>query len=399
MAVYSNSRQLTVGSFAVVSSISEPGSLPLSRPAVTKGCDVVRLGFMPLTDCAPLVVAEMLGLFQGHGVRVELSPLNAWVALRDRIAIGQLDGGQMLAPMPIASSLGLGSVARAVSVVSVLTSQGNTITLGDTLLADIEKAAPALAKLRPLPAEALAAAIRMRKRKGQEAPILAIVYPFSSHNYLLRYWLASAGIDPDTDVLLRAVPPPLVADELAEGRIDGFCAGQPWGSRAVDLRAGRIVLGTGDIWPNHPEKVFALSSELLEHAPETAAALVAATIQAGKFLADQANLKQAAKWVHYYALPQVPLSVVEQSLSRRLPYGPDEMEQPFAAPEFCPARSCPHTAHGQWWLRQMQRWGHAGEAPSGLIERLWRTDIWLAGAARAGFPADNLIVSPCPDGA
>lgn len=382
-----------------MSSISEPGSLPLSRPAVTKGGDVVRLGFMPLTDCAPLVVAEMLGLFQGHGVRVELSQLNAWVALRDRIAIGQLDGGQMLAPMPIASSLGLGSVARELSVVSVLTSQGNTITLGDALLADIDEAAPELAKLRPLPAEALAAVVKMRRRKGQEPLILAIVYPFSSHNYLLRYWLASAGIDPDTDILLRAVPPPLVADELAEGRIDGFCAGQPWGSRAVDLRAGKIVLGTGDIWPNHPEKVFALSTELLERAPETAAALVAATMQAGKFLADPANLKQAAKWVHYYALPQVPLSVVEQSLARRLPYGPDEIESAFAAPEFSPARACPQTVHGAWWLRQMQRWGHATDVPPELIERLWRTDVWQAGAAKAGFPVDDVIITPCPDDA
>jgi len=380
-----------------VSSITEPTSLPLSRPAVTSGRDLVRLGFMPLTDCAPLVVAEMLGLFRGQGVRVELSQINAWVALRDRMVIGQLDGGQMLAPMPIAATLGIGSVPREVAVVSVLASQGNTITLGDPLLTEIEAAAPELAFQRPLPAQALAAAIKVRQSKGLEAPILAMVYPFSSHNYLLRHWLASAGIDPDVDVLLRAVPPSLVADELAEGRIDGFCAGQPWGSRAVDLRAGQIVLGTGDIWPNHPEKVLAVSAELLERAPDAVSGLVAATLQAGAFLADPANLKQAAKWVHYYALAQVPLSVVEQSLARRLPYGPDETEQPFAAPNFSPSQSRPYAEHGAWWLRQMERWGHVKETPPGLVERLWRADIWQAGATKAGFSVDEATCAPCPD--
>ncbi len=356
--------------------------------------DVLRLGFMPLTDCAPLIAAEALGLFRKHGVQVQLTPLNAWVAVRDRIAIGKLDGGQMLSPMPIAAALGLGGVSSDLAVVSVLAGEGNSITLGEDLLAEIEAAAPDLAKLRPLPAEALAAALRVRRANGRGVPTLAMVYPFSSHNYLLRHWLASAGIDPENDVLLRAVPPPMVADELAEGRIDGFCAGQPWGSRAVDLRCGRIVLGTGDVWPGHPEKVLAISAAYLERAPAQVEATIAATIEAGIWLSDPANLPQAARWLHLYALPQVPLPVVMQSLAARLPLGPDEAESAFPSPRFDAASTCPHPEHGAWWLSQMQRWGHARMTASpNLITRMWRSDIWCRAAAMAGLSS---VMPPCP---
>ena len=312
------------------------------------------------------------------------------------MAIGQLDGGQMLSPMPIAASLGLGGVPRDMAVVSVLASQGNSITFGEQLMADIEAAAPSLSALRPLPAEALAAALKLRRAQRRSIPVLAIVYPFSSHNYLLRHWLAEAGIDPETDVLLRAVPPPMVANELAEGRIDGFCAGQPWGSRAVDLRCGRIVLGTGDIWPRHPEKVLAVSAAVLERAPEMVAGAVAATIEAGAFLSDPANLRQAAKWVHLFAMPQVPLAVVEQSLSNRLRLAPDEADAPFSASDFSPAQSCPDPAHGAWWLGQMKRWGHATATPNHLITTLWRPDIWRKAAPLAGFDPALAVSSSSP---
>ena len=369
----------------------------LHRAARIVDTDVLRLGFMPLTDCAPLIVAEAAGLFHKHGVAVQLSPLHAWVALRDRMAIGKLDGGQLLAPMPIAASLGLGGVASDVAVVSVMASEGNTITLGEALIAEIEAAAPDLAKLRPLPADALAAALRARKAMGREAPILAMVYPFSSHNYLLRHWLAAAGIDPEIDVLLRAVPPPLVATELAEGRIDGFCAGQPWGSRAVDLRCGRIVLGTGDIWPGHPEKVMAISAGYLDRAPERVEAAVAAIIEAGEWLSDPANLPQAARWLHLYALPQVPLSVVRQSLAAKLPLAPDEAERDFANPRFSLPSTCPHPEHGAWWLTQMQRWGHApASARPDSITRLWRPDIWHRAVSRAGLNPAQPVPAPIP---
>ncbi len=369
------------------------------RASLAAGSDVMRLGFMPLIDCAPLIVADELGLFTRHGVTVSLTPLNAWVALRDRIAIGKLDGGQMLCPMPIAAGLGLGGVASALAVVSVLASQGNAITLSEALIAELDLPQGATADPSNI-AASLARAVRARAAAGRPKLVLAVVYAYSSHNYLLRHFLAAAGIDPEHDVILRAVPPPQIADELAEGRIDGFCAGQPWGSRAVDLRCGRIALATADIWPNHPEKLLAISSATLARDPDRVTAVVAATIEAGHFLADPANHAQVALWLHERALPQVPLAVVRAALSTTLRRAPDEAPALFASPNFDPALSCPSPTHGAWWLRQMRRWGHAPQGTDDIIGQIWRPDIWQR-AARLAPPANRLSPSiptqlPCP---
>jgi NitT/TauT family transport system ATP-binding protein/nitrate/nitrite transport system substrate-binding protein len=346
----------------------------LERGRESAGSDVLRLGFMPLTDSAPLIVADALGFFARHGVSVSLSPLNAWVALRDRTAIGRLDGGQMLAPMPIAAALagGLGAELR---VVSVLSRQGNTITLGERLMAEVAEVAPEWAGVRPLPAAAMAAVIAARKASGRTMPKLAIVYPFSSHNYLLRHWLAQAGIDPERDVDLRAVPPPLVAGELAEGHIDGFCAGEPWGSRAVDLRAGEIALTTADIWPDHPEKVFAVSAACLARAPEQVERCVAALIEAGQWLSQPENRSEAARLLHLRAMPGVPQEVIARSLSSFLVYAPDEA--PLAAPAMQFDATCPHPEHGAWWLQQMQLWQQMLREKQLWMQRELKPWLWM----------------------
>ena len=376
-------------------------TLTLNRPAIAHDSAVLRLGFLPLTDAAPLIVAQSLGLFRRHGVRVTLTPLNAWVALRDRIAIGRLDGGQMLAPMPIAAGLGLGGLPTSISVVSVLSCQGNTITFSRAMMAELARSAPSAAG-HLMPATALAALIAARRaaRPGAWArPALAVVFPYSSHNYLLRHWLASAGIDPDRDVAIQAVPPALVADELAEGRIDGFCAGQPWGSRAVDLRCGEIALTTGDIWPHHPEKLFAVSAAHLARNPHQVAAAVAALIEAGIWLAQPQNLNEAARLLHAHALADVPLAVVAHSLAARMAWAPDGTRGPGASIPFEPASSYPHPGHGAWFLAQMQRWQHAGQAPPDLIDTIWRPDIWALGAVRAGIAPAAPAMPPCPGAA
>lgn len=367
----------------------------LERPAPQRrDGDVMRLGVLPLTDSAPLIVADALGLFARQGVNVELAPLNAWVALRDRIAIGQLDGGQMLSPMPIAAALAHDGYSTELRVMLVMSRQGNTITFGEPLMAEMAQICPALASIRPLPARALAAVIAARKLAGGDMPRLAIVYPFSSHNYLLRHWLSEAGIDPERDVDLCAVPPPLVAGELAEGRIDGFCAGEPWGSRVVDLRAGRIALTTADIWADHPEKVFAVSAECLERAPEQVERCAAALMEAGVWLSDAANRPEAARLLHTRAMPGVPQEVIARSLAHELVYAPDEAPRAAGATMF--DATYPHPEHGAWWLRQMQLWQHVPPLASDAIGRIWRPDMWRLAAARAGLPTTIPTRTLCP---
>jgi ABC-type nitrate/sulfonate/bicarbonate transport system substrate-binding protein len=282
-------------------------------------------------------------------------------------------------------------------VVSVIARQGNTITFSERLMAEIAAANPGLSLHQPLPATALAAAIAARHASGKPAPRLAMVFPFSSHNYLLRHWLVAAGIDPEHDVELTAVPPPLVAGELAEGRIDGFCAGQPWGSRAVDLRCGRIALTTADIWPNHPEKVLAVSAQRLARTPEQVASTVAALIEAGIWLQNPANIAHAADILRRRAMPDVPEAVLAQSLTDQLVVAPDEAPITTTGLQFGPEATYPHPDHAIWWLQQMQRWQHApADISPDRIARLWRPDIWRRGAAQAGIATTTPAMPACP---
>jgi ABC-type nitrate/sulfonate/bicarbonate transport system substrate-binding protein len=377
-----------------------PVAVPLGTPHIDTS--VLRLGFVPLTDAAPLLVAQAKGLFRRHDVRVELVPVGAWAALRDKLAFGRIDGAQMLSPMPIAVTLGLAAVQAPLVVAATLGLNGNTITLGHALWGEIEAAAPGLAAQRPLPAAALAAALAARVAAGLPAAVLAVVYPFSSHNYLLRHWLHGGGIDPDRDVRLTVVPPPDIADALADGSIDGFCAGEPWGSRAVDLRVGRIALTSADIWRDHPEKVLAVTAEQAARHPTRLAAAQAAVIEAGRWLDRPENHAEAAHLLVAEMLPDLPASVVALALEDRLVMAPDEAPVQAPGPVFHAGHATyPFPAHGDWWLGQMRRWQHVPpELDPGDTRQIWRPDLWLRAAALIDEPLPPVIApGVMPDGA
>jgi len=363
-----------------------PNAVSLGAPHLDTS--LLRLGFVPLTDAAPLLVAQAKGFFRRHDVRVELVRVGAWAALRDKLAFGRLDGAQMLSPMPIAITLGLAAVQAPVVVAATLGLNGNSITLGHALWGEIESAAPELAIRRPLPAAALAAALSARAAAGRPAPVLAVVYPFSSHNYLLRHWLHAGGIDPDRDVRLTVVPPPDIADALADGAIDGFCAGEPWGSRAVDLRVGRIALISADIWRNHPEKVLAVTAEQAARHPARLAAAQAAVIEAGRWLDRPENHAEATHLLVDEMLPELPLSVVALALEGRLVMTPDEAPVMAQGPVFHAEHATyPYPAHGDWWLSQMRRWQHVpAELDPGDTRHIWRPDLWQRAAALIDEP-------------
>ena len=367
-----------------------------SHPGQTADASVLSLGYVPLTDAAPLLIAEAKGFFRQQGLTVSLSPAASWASLRDRIAFGLLDGAQMLSLMPIAATLGLGGVQTDLIVAATLGRNGNTITLGNPLAEEVAAASP-LMDTNPLPAAALVPVLAARRAAGRPAPVLAIVYPFSSHNYLLRHWLAEAGIDPERDVRLVVVPPPGIADALADGSIDGFCAGEPWGSRAVDLRVGRIALTTGDIWPNHPEKTLAFTAARAAREPASVTACVAAVIRAGAWLDAPENQHEAAH-ILTRAMPSVPEEVIGLGLRGLLRRHPDS--DPIQAPGLIFQRdgaSYPFPAHGAWWLSQMRRWGHVPkETDETIIGRIWRPDIWRQAAALTGeaVPLTDCAVTP-----
>ena len=353
---------------------------PLASPALHSGGADLSLGYVPLTDAAPLLVAAAKGVFRAHGVSVALAPAGSWSALRDRVAVGAWDGAQMLGPMPLACHFGLGGVTADVVVTATLGRNGNMLVLGHRLMAELGEVD------WPLSAAALGPVLLARRDAGRPA-VLAVVFPYSSHNYLLRHWLEAAGIDPDHDVRLVVLPPSALPDALADDAIDGFCAGEPWGSRAVDLDVGRIVLGSAQIWPGHPEKVLAFSAAALARDPAPALAATAAIIAATAWLAEPGNIPEAVDILHRTALPNVPAAVIALALRGQVIRAAGEA--PTALPGailHSAAATIPDPAHAAWWLAAMRSWGHAPRGEQAATA-LWRPDLWQRAAAQSGLPA------------
>jgi ABC-type nitrate/sulfonate/bicarbonate transport system substrate-binding protein len=341
----------------------------------------LRIGFVPLTDVAPVLMADALGLFAQHGVRVTISREASWAALRDKLAFGALDGAHLLGPLAIALATGAAGIRRRVTVTAGLARNGNTITLSHGLAARIG------AFEAPLGASAFAAAVHARAEEGLPPPTLAVVYPFSSHNYLLRHWLAQGGLDPDHDIRLVAVPPPQMARALADGAIEGFCAGEPWGSHAVAIGVGRLALMTGDIWRDHPEKVLAFAEGVAEREPEAVLAATAAVAEAARWLEDPANRCAAAALLHERGFPSVPPATLALALEGKVAAPPGGSATVLAAPMRFESASCPQTDEAGWWFDAMRRWGHlpaAATRAEGIAP--WRPDLWRQATARLSPP-------------
>jgi len=240
------------------------------------GATALRLGFVPLIDCAPLVMAKELGLFRKRGLRVTLSRELGWATIRDKVIHRELDAAHALAPMPFSATLGLGSIRCPCLTALVLNLHGNAITLSQSLW---QRGVRDGASLR-------AEVARLRR---SQLLTFGVVLAHSSHHFLLRSWLAASGIDPDRDVRIVVVPPPQMAANLSAGHLDGFCVGEPWNSVAIRARAGWCVATSAELEPGHPEKVLMVRRDFAERRHDEHLALVAALIEACRFCDDTAN--------------------------------------------------------------------------------------------------------------
>jgi nitrate/nitrite transport system substrate-binding protein len=321
----------------------------------------ISLGFIPLSDCAPLVVALEKGFFADQGLQVSLSREPSWANIRDKVCFGSLDGAQMLAGMPLAAALGAEAFQVPMVTAFSMSLNGNAITVSNALHQRLLNAG--MPPRAPATAAALKKLLAEDKARRREPLRFAMVYPSSSHNYLLRYWLDSAGIDPDRDLRLSVVPPPLMADCLRKGMIDGYCVGEPWNARAVEEGIGRVLIASGEIWNNHPEKVFGVTREWAERHPNTHQAILRALLAAARWL-DQAENRQET--VEILARPEyvnTPASTLAAGLLGRFAYGPGETPQdrPDFHVFFRYAANFPWTSHAEWILAQMLRWGQLRE--------------------------------------
>ena len=352
---------------------------------------------MALSDCAVLAVAKEKGFFERHGLNVRLSKEVSWANIRDKVVVGELDGAQMLAAMPIAASLGIEPFQVPMITAFSLGLNGNAITVSDSLVQHMYQVDPEAMASPITGALALKKAIATFDRKL----VFAHVYPYSSHNYELRYWLASAGIDPDEDVRLVVIPPAQMVNHLKAGDIDGFCVGEPWNGLAVRSGIGHTLLTSYDLWNNKPEKVFAVTRDWFDRYPATHQAVLVAMLQAAQWADSPDNRQELAEILCNSGYVDVPLDVVSASLNGNLEAlcrHPAESLSDFNV-FFRYAASYPWASHAQWYISQMYRWGQIGD-PLNIrhaASNIYRPDLYREAAQLAGTscPLKNEKIEGC----
>jgi ABC-type nitrate/sulfonate/bicarbonate transport system substrate-binding protein len=315
----------------------------------------VLAGFVPLVDCAVLVAALEKGFAREHGIELVLVREPSWSSLRDHLVLGHVDCAHALAPLPIASTLGVGHVEAEMLVPFVLSRGGNAITLSSALAREIERLLGAVPAAPAAWGRGLASIVESRSK-----PLtLGMVHPFSGHNFELRYWLGAAGIHPDQHVRIVAIPPPLMTESLAVGHVDGFCVGEPWSSLAVERGIGRIVATKAQLFPRGVEKVLAVRPTL---AAEGAVlrALVAALAAAAAWVDAPSNHEEVAALLARPAYVDVPPAIIMRSLGGRLELGGGAR---LAEPDFLYfhrySANYPAVDEALWIYAQMLRWGNS----------------------------------------
>jgi two-component system, oxyanion-binding sensor len=351
---------------------------------------IVHAGFIPLVDCAPLVIAKALGFDREHGFELRLHREVSWANIRDKTELGIFDCAHMLAPMAIASTLGLGRAPVAMIAPMALNLNGNAITVSNALYAAMEAADAEATRAGGMRAAlALAKVVHTRQARGEPPLTLGMVYPFSCHNYDLRCWLASAGIDPDEDVRLIVVPPPFVAQVLLEGEVDGYCVGAPWGSVSADNGSGLIVATKQELWAGSPEKVLGVRMDWAERNPALLQKLLLALLTAAAWLDRPENHAAAARILARPEFVGVLEAIIARPLSGNIvrPAGAETPPNPDFVVFHRYAANFPWVSHAIWLLTQMQRWGQITE-PLDLAQtarRVYRPDIYRAAAKAFGI--------------
>ena len=341
---------------------------------------ILNVGFIPLLDCASLVVAQEKGFARAEGLELRLLRESSWANIRDRVTVGHFDAAHMLGPMVVAAALGAGHLRVPLIAPVALGLGGNAITVSGPLWSQMQQQGARLGAPPAEQAAALKRAITLRQRDGQPPLNFAMVFPFSCHNYELRYWLSSAGIDPDADIRLVVVPPPLLVNALGSGQVDGFCVGEPWNSLAVATGLGCIVAATTDIWERSPEKVLGVRADWAEKNPDALAALVRSVVRAASWCDDPANHEELARMLSQPRFVGVPASVLRAALDGRLPFL--QGAPPEERPEFMlfsrHHATVPWPEHAAWYLGQMRLWGQVAreEGQRELAVGCFRPDLY-----------------------
>ncbi|WP_238123069.1 MULTISPECIES: CmpA/NrtA family ABC transporter substrate-binding protein [unclassified Xanthobacter] len=390
-------RLFLLSSLAALASAALPFALsaPVLAGPLPVEKDELKLGFIKLTDMAPLAIAKEKGFFEDEGLYVTLEPQANWKVLLDRVITGELDGAHMLAGQPIAATIGFGTKADIVTPFS-MDLNGNAITVSNAVWEMMKPKIPMGADgkpVHPIKADALKPVVEKFKAEGKPFN-LGMVFPVSTHNYELRYWLAAGGINPGyysptdvsgqikADALLSVTPPPQMPATMEAGTIVGYCVGEPWNQAAVFKGIGVPVVTDYEIWKNNPEKVFGLTKEFTEKYPNTTLALTKALIRAAMWLDENnnANRPEAVKILAKSEYVGADAKVIANSMTGTFEYEKgDKREVPDFNVFFRHNATFPYYSDAIWYLTQMRRWGQIPEQ---------KPDAWYAQTAKSVYKPD-----------
>ena len=350
----------------------------------------VKIGFIPLTDCASVVMASVLGLDKKHGVTITPSKEASWAAVRDKLMNGELDMAHVLYGMVYGVHMGIGGPKKDMAVLMSLNQNGQAITLSNKLLEAGVRDGESLAKL-------------MASDKREYT--FAQTFPTGTHAMWLYYWLASYGIHPMKDAKVITVPPPQMVANMRVGNMDGYCVGEPWGARAILDKIGYTAVTSQGIWTDHPEKVLGTSADFVSRHPNTARAVTAAILEAGKWIdASPANRQKTAETIAAKSYVNTDASGIVDRMLGRYEDGlgkrwTDEHAMRFYADG---SANFPYLSDGMWFLTQHKRWGLLKDHPDYLAvaKQINRIDLYKQAAQAAGapLPASEMRSSKLIDG-
>ncbi|APU30570.1 nitrate transporter [Ectopseudomonas alcaliphila JAB1] len=388
-------------SIALAGAVSGIAALGLSAPASLRsaawaaGSDApekaaLNVGFIPLTDCASVVVAATQGFGEKYGLTINPSKEASWAGVRDKLNTGELDAAHVLYGMMYGAQLGLAGPQRDMAVLMGLNQNGQAITLSKQLREAGVTSGAQLAE---------------HVKKGGNPLTFAQTFPTGTHAMWLYYWLASVGINPMSDVKTIVVPPPQMVANMRVGNMDGFCVGEPWGARAIFDKIGFTATTTQQIWPDHPEKVLGTTRAFIEQYPNAARALIMAILDASRFIeASEENRKSTAKLISGKAYVNAPVQVIEPRFLAQYEDGLGNSWKDEHAMAFCKDGSVnfPYHSDGMWFLTQFKRWGLLKDAPdyAAVAAQINQTALYAeaASALKLAVPSSPLRSSTLIDG-
>ncbi|MGV8894104.1 MAG: CmpA/NrtA family ABC transporter substrate-binding protein [Burkholderiaceae bacterium] len=350
----------------------------------------VKVGFIPLTDCASVVMASVLGFDKKYGIKIVLSKESSWAGVRDKLVNGELDAAHVLYGLIYGVQMGVGSPKKDMAVLMSINNNGQAITLSKKIADKGAVDGPSLAKL-------------MRTEKREYT--FAQTFPTGTHAMWLYYWLAASGIDPFKDARVIVVPPPQMVANMRVGNMDGFCVGEPWNHRAIMDGVGITATTTQDIWKDHPEKVLGSSNDFVKKYPNTARALVAAVLEAGRWIdASLANKNKMAETIAAKSYVNTSVDVINQRILGRYQNGLGKTwDDPNHMKFFNNgAATFPYLSDGMWFMTQHKRWGLLKDDPDylGVAKAVNRIDLYkdAAAMAKVAVPKDVMRTSKLMDG-